>query len=42
MIHYYVIFVVGKVIDLKVFSVKSMFAIAIIMLSSVVLLSFIC
>lgn len=39
MIHYYVILIVGKVIDLKVFSVKSMFAIAIIMLSSVVLAS---
>lgn len=39
MIHYYVILTVGKVIDLKVFSVKSMFAIAIIMLSSVVLAS---
>lgn len=39
MIHYYVILIVGKVIDLKVLSVKSMFAIAIIMLSSVVLAS---
>lgn len=39
MIHYYVILIVGKVIDLKVFSVKSVFAIAIIMLSSVVLAS---
>ena len=39
MIHYYVILIVGKVIDLKVFSVKSLFAIAIIMLSSVVLAS---
>ena len=39
MIHYYVILIVGKVIDLKIFSVKSMFAIAIIMLSSVVLAS---
>ena len=33
------ILIVGKVIDLKVFSVKSMFAIAIIMISSVVLAS---
>ena len=39
LIHYYVILIVGKVIDLKVLSVKSMFAIAIIMLSSVVLAS---
>lgn len=39
MIHYYVILIVGRVIGLKVISVKSMCAIAIIMLSSVVLAS---
>lgn len=37
MIHYYVILVVGRVIDLKVVSVKSMCAIVFILLSSIVL-----
>ena len=37
MIHYYVILIVGKVIDLKVISVKSMCAIVLILLASIVL-----
>lgn len=37
MIHYYVILVVGRVIDLKVISVKSMCAIVFILLASIVL-----